>query len=114
MGPAMYRQGDVLVVAVDGIPKWARPVLRDRGRVVLAYGEATGHAHAIADPGAALLQFEDEQYLRVTAAAGVGLRHDEHDTIVVPPGNYRVVRQREYAPPEATLYAPETTRFVAD
>jgi hypothetical protein len=104
--PAMYRQGDVLVVAFEGIPRRAKSVDRDRGRVVLAYGEATGHAHAIADPGAALLQHEDELYLRVTAAGGVGLRHEEHDTIVVPPGSYRVVRQREYA--------PEAPHVVAD
>jgi hypothetical protein len=104
--PVMYRQGDVLVVAVDKIPRRAKPVGRDRGRVVLAYGEATGHAHAIADPGAALLQHEDEQYLRVTAARGVGLTHEEHDTLDVPQGDYRVVRQREYT--------PEATRFVAD
>jgi hypothetical protein len=74
--------------------------------VVLAYGEVTGHAHAIADSGAALLRHEDNQYLRVTAAGGVGLTHEEHDTIVVPRGDYRVVRQREYA--------PEAPGFVED
>jgi hypothetical protein len=104
--PAMYRQGDVLVVAINAIPRRAKPVDRDRGRVVLAYGEVTGHAHAIADSGAALLQHEDDQYLRVTAAGGVGLKHEDHDTIEVPRGDYRVVRQREYA--------PEAPRVVAD
>lgn len=104
--PAMYRQGDVLVVAVDAIPRRAKLVDRDRGRVVHAYGETTGHAHAIAASGAAQLQHEDDRYLRVTAAGGVGLTHEEHDTIVVPRGDYRVVRQREYA--------PEAPRFVAD
>ncbi len=104
--PAMYRQGDVLVVAVDAIPRRAKPVDRRRERVVLAYGEVTGHAHAIADSGAALLEHEHDRYLRVTAGGGVGLTHEEHETILVPPGEYRVVRQREYT--------PEATRFVAD
>ena len=35
----------------DAIPEAAKPVARDHGRVVLAYGEATGHAHAIASAG---------------------------------------------------------------
>jgi hypothetical protein len=87
--PRMYRQGDVLVLAVDVIPRRAKPVDRDRGLVVLAYGEATGHAHAIADRGAALLRHRDRQYLRVTAVGGVTLTHEEHDTLVVPPGDYR-------------------------
>jgi hypothetical protein len=39
-----YRQGDVLLVAVPAIPEDARPLPRDEGRVVLALGEATGHA----------------------------------------------------------------------
>jgi hypothetical protein len=110
-GPAMYRQGDVLVVAVDEIPRRAKAVDRDRGRVVLAYGEATGHAHAIADPGAVLLQHQGEPYLHVNAARGVQLTHDEHDTIVVPPGDYRVVGQREYAPEVGGRVA---TRLVWD
>ncbi len=45
--PFHVRQGDVLVLEIDDIPKDARRVPRDDGRVVLAYGEVTGHAHAI-------------------------------------------------------------------
>lgn len=51
----MLRQGDVLLVEVtEEIPAEAKKVERDHGRVVLAYGEATGHAHAIPHPGATL------------------------------------------------------------
>jgi hypothetical protein len=32
----------------------------------------------------------------VRGAAPVALRHEEHDTLAVEPGAYRVVRQREY------------------
>jgi hypothetical protein len=74
--------------------------------VVLAYGEATGHAHAIGDSGAALLEHGNDHYLHVSAARGVSLTHEEHDTIVVPHGEYLVVRQREYT--------PEAPHFVAD
>ena len=47
----MFRQGDVLLVPVrpERLPGHARPLPRDaRGRLVLALGEATGHAHAVA------------------------------------------------------------------
>ena len=42
-----YRQGDVLVIRVDDVPSSAVSVPRDAGRLVLAYGEVTGHAHAV-------------------------------------------------------------------
>jgi hypothetical protein len=50
-----YRQGDVLVVAVDSIPVNAVTVSRTSGEMVLAYGEATGHRHAIIDRHAEFL-----------------------------------------------------------
>ena len=40
-------QGDVLIRQVANVPQEAKPVGRDDERVVLAYGEVTGHAHAI-------------------------------------------------------------------
>jgi hypothetical protein len=105
-----YRQGDVFLERVpDGtVPRGAAPLPREGGRVVLAAGEATGHAHAIADPGAEVYRLGDEveAWLRVVAAGGVALRHEEHAPIGLPPGTYRVRRQREYA--------PAATRQVAD
>jgi hypothetical protein len=99
---AQYRQGDVLLIAVDVIPGGAVPVPRDQGEVVLAYGEVTGHRHAIAESQAELLALPDQEierrFLRIVGAAA-RLRHEEHDTITVPPGSYQVVRQREYVPP---------------
>ncbi len=94
-----YRQGDVLLVAVPAIPDDARPLPRDHGRIVLAFGEATGHAHAIADPQAALLGTEfEERFLNVLREGGVLLRHEEHDPVLLPQGVYQVRRQREYTP----------------
>jgi hypothetical protein len=68
--------------------------------LVLAYGEATGHAHVIADERAELVTSAEaeELYLAVYGDEAVALTHDEHDTIAVGPGFYRVVRQREYIP----------------
>ena len=113
-----YRQGDVLLVRVEDDVK-SRPhrsVARDEGRIVLAYGEQTGHAHAIADAEAELIELETGERFLVTAR-GVSLRHEEHDTIELPPGSYRVVRQREYAPvlrTDETGDETEDTRYVED
>jgi len=96
--PAQLRQGDVLLVPVATFPETARPLPRTGGRVVLAEGEVTGHAHAIRAAGAILLADRDDRYLRV--AAPVTLDHEEHGAIEVAPGTYRVVIQREYVPPE--------------
>jgi hypothetical protein len=104
----MYRQGDVLIIPVASIPKSVEPVARENGRVVLAHGEATGHAHAIRDQRAAL--FRDPElmavFMHVGGDSAVALEHDEHDTIEIPAGDYRVIRQREYS--------PEAIRNVAD
>ena len=106
--PAMVRQGDVLLVPVASIPETARPVARDSGRVVLAYGEATGHAHAISSAAATQLHDDIDRYLRLTAVAT--LQHEEHAAIDLAPGTYRVVIQREYVP--APVNSPAWRRVV--
>lgn len=102
----IYRQGDVLIVAVDNIPKGLKEVPREAGRIVLAHGEATGHAHAIT--GEATLYGTDleNRFLEVLADGGVELIHEEHATIALPRGMYQLIRQREYT--------PEADRWVAD
>jgi hypothetical protein len=104
----MYRQGDVLITEVKRVPKGLKPVPRENGRIVLAHGEVTGHCHAIDSEnalflGADLEEMED-RFLRVEQECEVV--HDEHDTITLPPGDYAIRRQREYA--------PEAIRRVAD
>ena len=104
--PFIVRQGDVLLRRIDAIPADAKPVKRDAGRIILAYGEVTGHAHAICDPHAQLLQLPreltdaeiDERFLAITGAEAT-LQHEEHAAITIPPGTYQVTRQREYAGP---------------
>ena len=102
-----FRQGDVFVESIhaEAPPEGARPVPRDRGRIVLAFGEATGHAHAIADGGANLYRVRDQAtlWLEVSAAGGVRLVHEEHAPILLPAGWYIVRRQREYSPTAGSL-----------
>lgn len=114
----MYRQGDVVIIPVDEFPgvvaEKETKVQRDKGRVVLAYGEVTGHAHAIAEPQAELWTFtgsddnaapgNDNDRLLVCLDE-VALGHEEHDTIKLPAGLYVVRRQREYGPEELRTVA---------
>ena len=95
--PWMIRQGDVALVAVEAIPAGAIEQPReDSGRVVLAYGEVTGHAHALHEPGVTMLcAANQEVFLRVVEPSN--LVHEEHALIAIPPGLYKVVRQREWS-----------------
>lgn len=105
-----YRQGDVFIAAAATIPAGAVPVDRDHGRVVLAYGEVTGHAHAIINQACALLEDPEtgRRWLIVEDGAGtlvdgdtvpgVALEHEEHGTVIVPPGAHEIRIQREYHP----------------
>jgi hypothetical protein len=95
-----FRQGDVLIVRVNAIPEQTTPIAREHGKIVLAHGEVTGHSHAIADREAEFYSAPDtsDRFLRIMAASGVELRHEEHATIALPPGNYAVRIQREYQP----------------
>lgn len=98
------RQGDVALVRVRLIPKEARAIKRN-GVIVLAHGEATGHAHTIAEPSVELYERDGVMYLRVHDGGAV-VEHQEHAAITVEPGIYKVQRQCEYA--------PEQIRRVAD
>lgn len=109
MNATTYRQGDVLVTRIDRIPANLKTVPRENGRVVLAHGEVTGHCHAIDAPEetvlflAADLADLNERFLRITDE--VQIVHEEHDTVTLPPGDYKVSRQAEYAPEEIRTVA---------
>jgi hypothetical protein len=93
----MFRQGDVLIRPVQKIPKGLKKVPLENGRVILAHGEVTGHAHAVLGDVeflAADLEDLEQRFLLVESEAQVV--HDEHGTITLPPGGYEIVRQREY------------------
>ena len=90
----MYRQGDVLIERVDSIKGKA---VKKNNKIILAHGEATGHHHAITDDTTILFNGPNgEVYIDVTEHTE--LTHQEHSSIAIPPGKYRVVRQREYTP----------------
>ncbi len=108
MDTATYRQGDVLIKRVQGIPEGLQQVPLDQGRVILAYGEITGHAHAVLGDVELLAADVEEMELRFLRVESemAEVVHEEHSTIELPAGDYEVRRQREYA--------PEASQMVAD
>lgn len=92
----VYRHGDVIIGRIDNIPESAKK----RNNVTLAYGETTGHSHRFADPKAVnLFEEGDSIYVKVVTPKA-DLIHEEHATIALPEGIYRVWQQREYSPKE--------------
>lgn len=98
----MWRQGDVLISAIDAIPRGATR----RQDCILAEGEVTGHSHRIDQPGAAeLYEHQGSLYLRILASEAKVV-HQEHGPIALRQGFYAVWQQREYS--------PESVRRVKD
>jgi len=76
-------------------------------RLVLAEGEATGHAHVLTGLAVAhtvVTNFRRMAVIEVHEPSA--LTHQEHKTIRVPPGWYEIIRQR--------VYTPTSPRFVRD
>lgn len=120
--PQQLRQGDVQLQPVASLPAGCTEVPCDPdGALVLAYGETTGHRHAVYDhhvtdrPGAADEIAEaavaraqakarlwragnGERFLEVRET--VTLRHEEHTAHTLLPGIYKLPVQVEYTPAE--------------
>src|SRR5262249_4636583 len=121
----LYFQGDLCIepvadMALDNAPAVA---LACDGAVVLAEGESTGHRHAFY--GAEVMLFRDPALARdLPAELYIGhlrvdgdtaeLRHEEHATITLPKGVYRVRRQREFDGSDLIAEPRSFSRVVAD
>jgi hypothetical protein len=106
-----YRQGDVLLVSIDHIPDGVKEVKRDKlGRLVLARGEATGHAHVIHNPsvcGYSKHSPEEIEFLLVQEGGAGPLLHEldsggkaDHDEIELVERAYQLPQQVQYTPTE--------------
>ncbi|GGO18239.1 hypothetical protein [Deinococcus humi] len=89
----LYRHGDVLVQSVPTMPN-----AHSRPGATLARGEVTGHSHRFSDAAAVQLYTADtDTYVQVLSDTA-DLIHEEHATITLPRGFYKVWMQREYSP----------------
>ncbi len=90
-----------MIVRCDSIPDDAKKA----DHCIVAYGEATGHAHRIEKGAAQYVTASGQQWIEVMQERAE-LIHQEHHTIVLPAGKYQIVHQREYS--------PEANRAVMD
>lgn len=102
-----FRQGDVLIEAIEHTQKGKK--LNKENRYLLVRGEGRNHGHFIEGDVDVLECTEHEFELSVKEESQ--LKHllidsgikAEHEAIVIPPGNYRVIQQREYNPYEKEI-----------
>jgi len=106
----MYRQGDVLIERIAELPE--APLTTER---LLVRGEGRNHGHFMSGESVEITKVDDgaltegggiiTHYLNVLNPCT--LEHllidssewtGEHTAIEIPPGTYRVVRQREFDP----------------
>ena len=112
----MIRQGDVLFIPMTA--KEMQEAIKSKNAAktrsgIIQAGEVTGHHHRIADLEAAEVFAvstwnAETKYVSVTADGGVSIQHEEHHTVQLPKGNYRVHIAREFD------YLSQHTRQVRD
>lgn len=95
-----FAQGDVMWFPVSTIPEDVVVQSAENGNYVVAHSE-TGHNHVMdANTTDFYMASNDEFVGFVDVKETTNLVHlrgfDTHKTIGVPPGKYRIVRQREY------------------
>jgi len=88
----LYQQGDVLFKEIDPVKQPATKEITDG---VIAKGDSTGHAHRIGvDAPVKLFCCDATMYL--VALDTCLVEHEEHKSILLPPGTYMVYKVREY------------------
>jgi hypothetical protein len=98
-----FRQGDVLLVKINAVPKSAKQVKEK----IIAHGESSNHCHRVSKE-VEVLKTNDKTYLRVNSKGK--LEHvlvsdpetwtKEHLPVELEKGDYEVIQQREYDPYE--------------
>ena len=91
----MVVQGDVFFTKVKVMPDSAKSVERTVKGFVIAEGEVTGHAHVVAD-NIELYEMGGVLYLRTERE--VQVRHEEHKSVSLSKGIWKVGIVREYDP----------------
>lgn len=87
------RQGDVLIKKIEILPDDLKEI--NGNRLVLAEGEATGHAHAIYDIQNCHMYAAPNEDLYIKVSKKVDLLHEEHGKIPINEGIYQVIKQVE-------------------
>lgn len=89
-----YQQGDVIIEPASP-PEQAELVPPEKRGHVIESSVTTGHAHLIAKPGyVQQLKAGQDRYL--VAKRAFTISHEEHKSITLPAGSYRLRGVREY------------------
>lgn len=90
-----FRHGDIGFVPVDKVEKDFK-IKKDN---VLAWGEVTGHSHKILPKtiNDVVEVYENEKGELAIKVNGIAvIVHEEHKTIEIETGTYKIQREREY------------------
>lgn len=91
-----HAQGDLLFTKLDAVPPTAStPVAPEQGRVILAYGEVTGHHHSVPVTAVQSAVRDEGGVTYLTLDELTSVEHQEHAPITLDPGIWQVCRQRE-------------------
>lgn len=100
---SQFRQGDVLVeeTSIEINDSDFEKINQEKGDVILAYGEATGHAHRVKGDDAFYFRDKKTSKIYLVVNNDTNITHEEHDKIPLKKKSiYEVIRQREYTPEE--------------
>ena len=96
-------QGDILLRRARSVPKGAREVVPQNGRVIVTHSES-GHEHYLHAEGIRCYEHPGNPlicYLRIEGSHA-DLLHarpwDTHETLRLPAGTWQITRQREMSP----------------
>lgn len=102
----MAAQGDFVIMRVDNFPNDLEKITPNNNTYTVAHSE-TGHDHVMVmerpDSVEAFKQKDVDLYeLFLLVSEPTPIEHkrawDTHETLLVPPGKYKIRRQREYTP----------------
>lgn len=105
----MAAQGDFMIIKIDNLPKNLESIPTTNNQFVVAHSE-TGHNHvAVLERAESVVAYKQagtkdvdlfELYLLVNDPTPIEHHRsfDTHETLLVPPGKYKIMRQREYTP----------------
>lgn len=88
----LFQQGDIILEKVVRLPDDCKKL----GHLVLAEGEVTGHKHEVLPQGNLIKLVEKDGQMFVKSKVDFKVKHDEHGTIEIPDGIYKVRKVREY------------------
>jgi hypothetical protein len=90
----VIRQGDILSRRLEQLPQGDAQTRT--GRVILAEGEATGHAHVLEIPEGVTVKWIEGTFVDTfRLPVAMTITHQEHDEVVLEPGDYAVAHQWE-------------------